>query len=116
MLLDLMMPRVSGWEILDHLRTWERATRPVVILLTAGTDLREIDPDLVVGSIRKPFDIELLFDTVAACAAALAPCSQFPTVRLRKVRKHPRHAEILRRRSLPGASAEGASRMGGSAI
>lgn len=76
MLLDLMMPVISGWKVLESLSTVEPALRPVVILLTAGNELREFDPDLVVGSVRKPFDVELLYDTVIGCISAVSPRTQ----------------------------------------
>lgn len=77
-LLDLMMPRVSGWEVLDYLERRERTKRPAVIVLTAGPEPRNFNPDLVVGSIRKPFDVELLLDTVTACVAVLQGQQQLP--------------------------------------
>jgi len=77
-LLDLMMPRVSGWEVLDYLETRERANRPVVIVLTAGAEPRDFNADLVVGTIRKPFDVDLLLDSVTACMAALQGRQQLP--------------------------------------
>ncbi|SRR6266540_3062861 len=71
MLLDLMMPVLSGWQVLEHLSASDAATRPAIILLTAGTEPRDFNPDLVVGTIRKPFDVELLYDTVAGCMSVL---------------------------------------------
>lgn len=68
MLLDLMMPRMSGWEVLAKLDARAAAgTAPLVIVLTAGNEPRDLNPAVVAGTVRKPFDIELLLDTVTAC-------------------------------------------------
>ena len=67
MLLDLMMPRESGWDVLGEIARWPLDRRPVIIVLTAGTEPRTLDPSLVAGTVRKPFDIDMLVDTVAAC-------------------------------------------------
>ena len=78
MLLDLMMPVKSGYDVLDELKTIEQGSRPIVFVLTAGTHTRDLDPDLVAGSIRKPFDVEILLDMVSACVSVLAPRPQLP--------------------------------------
>lgn len=70
--LDLMMPRMNGYEVLDHLATMADATRPLVLVLTAGLQPKKFDTSYVVGMMQKPFDIELLLDTVAGCLAAVA--------------------------------------------
>ena len=70
--LDLMMPLMSGYDVLDYLATRPIKSRPLVLVLTAGIQSRNFDPALVVGTIQKPFDIELLIDTVAACLAAVS--------------------------------------------
>jgi CheY-like chemotaxis protein len=70
--LDLMMPRMNGYEVLDHVGAMPLATRPLVLVLTAGLGLRAFDSAYVVGTIQKPFDIELLMDTVTGCLAAAA--------------------------------------------
>lgn len=69
--LDLMMPRMSGYDVLDFLMTLPISSRPRVLVLTAGIQSRMFDPSLVVGTIQKPFDIEMLIDTVAACLVAI---------------------------------------------
>jgi CheY-like chemotaxis protein len=76
MLLDLMMPVANGWEVLGKLATFEPARRPIVIVLTAGSEPRDFSPDLVIGSIRKPFDVELLNDMVAGCIATISQRQQ----------------------------------------
>lgn len=68
--LDLMMPRMNGYEVLDHLSGLPSATRPLVLVLTAGLEQRKFDSTLVIGTIQKPFDIELLVDTVSGCLEA----------------------------------------------
>lgn len=70
-LLDLMMPRMSGYEFLDQVEEWPEAIRPLVIVLTAGTEPRNLNAKVVAGTIRKPFDIELLVDTIGACIRTL---------------------------------------------
>lgn len=67
-LIDLMMPVKNGWEVLDWMETCPKADRPLAIVLTAGTSVREMSPDVVAGTVRKPFDVELLLDMVAACS------------------------------------------------
>jgi DNA-binding response OmpR family regulator len=67
MLLDLMMPRQSGWDVLGEMARWPLERRPIIIVLTAGSEPRALDPTLVAGTVRKPFDVEMLTDTVFAC-------------------------------------------------
>lgn len=64
-LLDLMMPTAGDDDFLEEIERLAAAERPAVIALTAGPRTRYLDPDLVAGTIRKPFDIELLADVVA---------------------------------------------------
>lgn len=75
-LLDLMMPHVNGWQVLDVLAQRDDADRPVVIVLTAGTEPRDFASGLVAGSVRKPFDVQLLLDAIAACIAAVGERQQ----------------------------------------
>lgn len=79
--LDLMMPRMNGHELLDHIGAMPPATRPLVLVVTAGLGLRSLDTRFVVGTIQKPFDIELLVDTVGGCLAAATQQSQHESPR-----------------------------------
>jgi CheY-like chemotaxis protein len=68
MLLDLMMPQMSGWDVLRHLdQCGSERPLPLVIVLTAGNEPRDLNPTYVAGTVRKPFDVELLLDTITAC-------------------------------------------------
>jgi CheY-like chemotaxis protein len=75
-LLDLMMPRMSGYDFLEAIQSWPDGKRPLVIVLTAGAEPRHLDPHVVAGMIRKPFDIELLVDTIAACVRTIGDLEQ----------------------------------------
>lgn len=68
--LDLMMPRLSGYEVLEHLEQQPAVLRPLVLVLTAGLEPKPFDGSFVIGTMHKPFDIELLVDTVSGCLSA----------------------------------------------
>ncbi|GIX06275.1 MAG: response regulator [Candidatus Poribacteria bacterium] len=58
-LLDVLMPGLSGYEVLDRLRRDPRTARIPVVLLTARAQKREIQEGLqrdVIGYITKPFE------------------------------------------------------------
>ena len=76
--LDLMMPRMSGYELVEQLEALSVMTRPRVLILTAAgaVEQRGFDTTLVIGAMHKPFDIELLIDTVTGCLAAAEPIGQ----------------------------------------
>jgi CheY-like chemotaxis protein len=59
-LVDLMMPRLSGYELVQRISTRER--RPVVIVATALTnaDVSTVDDTMVRRVIRKPFDVQAI--------------------------------------------------------
>lgn len=59
-LLDLMMPDVNGFELLDRIRRESPALLGRVIVLTGASqrDVASLDADGLHGVIRKPFDIE----------------------------------------------------------
>jgi DNA-binding response OmpR family regulator len=75
-LLDLMLPTIDGWEVLDELQSDPRtADVPVVVLSGVGSlDLRREGLELgAVATVLKPFDPtvlpELLRETIARAAA-----------------------------------------------
>lgn len=68
--LDLMMPLMSGYELLEYLSRLPVDERPFVLVLTAGLEPRVQHTELVVGTIHKPFDLNLLVDTIIACLTA----------------------------------------------
>jgi CheY-like chemotaxis protein len=77
-LLDLIMPGVSGWEVLEQLRADPASARTPVIVCTAYVaealgrlqDLRGPTGDARIGLLPKPFDLEELVEVVAAAAGA----------------------------------------------
>lgn len=69
MLLDLMMPGVSGFDVLDQLRKTRPELLRCVIIITAlsDKDLRNVNPGEVYRVLRKPFEVDELIRTVDQC-------------------------------------------------
>jgi DNA-binding response OmpR family regulator len=65
-IIDLMMPRLNGYELVTALRTFPQ--RPAVVIATAMPDsvLGMLEADLVHSIIRKPFDIEIVGSMMTA--------------------------------------------------
>jgi DNA-binding response OmpR family regulator len=66
LILDLMMPRMNGYDVIAQLKTI--AKRPPVLVLTANlpTVTESFDPAIVYAVMRKPFDLEMLTTIVSA--------------------------------------------------
>lgn len=76
LILDLMMPRVSGLEVLDRVRNDPRwKTLPCLILTAAGQDHREDDARRRGADefMTKPFSPKRLYARVAALSGVAAP-------------------------------------------
>ena len=72
LVIDLMMPNVDGYGVVDFLR--ERGgPQPAVILVTAADSaaVRKLDGAFVHSVLRKPFDIDVLADLIAAAAQTM---------------------------------------------
>jgi len=69
--LDLMMPNVDGFALIDYMRS-RPGEKPAIIVISAGEPaaLRQLDGSLVHSIVRKPFDIDVLGDLVTAAARA----------------------------------------------
>lgn len=64
--LDLLMPRVDGWTVLDFLR--RRDSRPAKVFLITGmreTRLSTVDQELVDGIVTKPFEPQTIRNLVS---------------------------------------------------
>jgi len=68
-LLDLMMPRVDGFGVIDYLRHHPPQNKPIVLVITAYADqkFKEVDPDVVAGVLRKPFEVGELGNIIRLC-------------------------------------------------
>lgn len=68
--LDLMMPVMSGFEVVEYLRTNDDAGAPCIVVVSAAgeRDLQSIDSPLVRSVLRKPFDLPELLAAVEKCA------------------------------------------------
>ena len=69
--LDLMMPNIDGYGLIQHLKERQGA-KPAVIVVSAGDSaaLRQLGGALVHSILRKPFDIDVLGDLITAAVRA----------------------------------------------
>jgi len=60
--IDLMMPRVDGWGVIDFVRSHPRASAPRVFVVTGvqNQKLSSADQDIVTGMLYKPIDIAVV--------------------------------------------------------
>lgn len=68
-LLDLMMPRLNGYEFIEAMVNEYGEKRPHMIVFTAAgkRGVEKIRPDAVCNSILKPFDLEKFIEMVGEC-------------------------------------------------
>lgn len=68
-LLDLMMPRLNGYEFIDKISQQYPQKRPHMVVFTAagkrGVD--KIPADSVCNSILKPFDLDKFIEIISDC-------------------------------------------------
>lgn len=71
-IVDLMMPRLSGYELVQKISTLKQ--RPTVIVATALTnsDVASLDDSMVRRVIRKPFDIHAVAAALIETAKQIA--------------------------------------------
>ena len=71
-LLDLMMPRLNGYEFIEEVMKRYSGDRPHIVVFTAagkrGVD--KIPNDAVCNAILKPFDLDKFIDVIAECINA----------------------------------------------
>lgn len=69
-LLDLMMPGVNGFELLEKVRRDSPSLLSRIIIMTGASQrmLESLDTTRVWGLIRKPFDIDNLVSSTVACS------------------------------------------------
>jgi CheY-like chemotaxis protein len=79
---DLMMPNVTGWELVDALRKLER-THHLPIIVYSGVAHYSRDNKVLEGCyfLRKPVELDQLFKTIkkAFCSITVRNRVQFPT-------------------------------------
>jgi two-component system response regulator PilR (NtrC family) len=70
-LLDLMMPRVDGFGVIDYIRDHPPAYKPIILVITAYADqsFKAVDPNIVAGVLRKPFEVADLGNIVRLCVS-----------------------------------------------
>jgi CheY-like chemotaxis protein len=73
MVLDVMMPRMDGWSVLEALAEMPVADRPRVIMVTALASASDRDRAMQLGAeafVPKPFDMEHLVGVLQGLALA----------------------------------------------
>lgn len=80
-LLDLMMPRVTGWEVCEQLASdSELAARHAVVVMSAGITPEQRFPDVVRAALLKPFNLTTVLALVETLSAE--PESTFCALRV----------------------------------
>jgi CheY-like chemotaxis protein len=69
-LLDLLMPKVDGFSLLNRMAESQFLSHPVVLVITGAerNAIDALDPQRIHGIVRKPFEPEELASLVVACA------------------------------------------------
>lgn len=70
-LLDLMMPRVTGWEVCEQLASEpELAARHAVVVMSAGITPDQRFPDVVRAALLKPYNLTTVLALVETLSTA----------------------------------------------
>lgn len=75
-LLDVLMPKMSGLDVLRQIKVRTPGLLPRTIVLTVATEITPRDcPKLlqIAAFLRKPVDIDVLATTIYACADGASP-------------------------------------------
>jgi DNA-binding response OmpR family regulator len=73
-LLDLMMPEMNGWQVIDELRASPKTRSIPVLLLSARREMAVTAQELGVTSyLEKPFDLDDLLSRVEQILARSVP-------------------------------------------
>ena len=70
-LLSLTLQGGDSDAVIEEIANRGVDTRPLLFVMSGATP-RHLPPELVTGTIRKPFEIQLVVDSVAACMGALS--------------------------------------------
>ena len=73
MLLDIMMPVMDGWAVLEQLQTIPEADRPRVVVVSARASLRDRAKATELGAdafVAKPFSVDDLLEVLHGLAQA----------------------------------------------
>lgn len=71
--LDLMMPVMSGWQLLERCRAEDLCTSTPIVVMSAYSTLPEEAARLgVLGCIAKPFDLDVLLGAIERAALRAA--------------------------------------------
>ena len=86
--LDIMMPRIDGWGVLDYLRTNARANAPTLFIITAFLDqtVSAADREIVNGMIYKPVDADEIGALMRECVRGGNPSGVLHRTRHRFIR------------------------------
>jgi CheY-like chemotaxis protein len=90
-LLDLLMPCMSGWELTDILRSDPKLSR-IPILVTSGLPLHGDTSGLAATTfcLRKPFGLPTLLDAVSKAIGTTTPSEEALSAGVRqKTQSHP---------------------------
>lgn len=74
-ILDMKMPRMNGWEVLERVNAMKLEKRPLIIVLSAVDDDFIISQVMEMGAlayIKKPFELRCLYDKLLAARQLLA--------------------------------------------
>ena len=68
-LLDLMMPRLNGYEFIQKVSEDHSAERPHIVVFTAAgkRGVEKIPQDAVCNAILKPFDLDRFIEIISEC-------------------------------------------------
>ena len=79
LVLDLMLPKQNGFEVLRELRSFspEMLSRTIIITAASDATLRDFDGGGSLVMLRKPFEIDDLMDALVACTS----CTPLPPLR-----------------------------------
>jgi CheY-like chemotaxis protein len=83
--LDIMMPRVDGWGVLDYVRTRSTARIPSLFIVTAflNQSVSAADAEIVSGIIYKPVDADEIAVLMRECVRGGSPTAALQRTRHR---------------------------------